>query len=386
MTLDKKEAPVLFVANWDWVLYNFRLPLARKLIENGLDIILVCPEGKYTQEMQKQGFQWLPWNLNRRSTNPLNELRAIFELLGIYRHLRPKAVHHFTIKPVVYGSVAARLARVPSVINNITGLGYLFSDASKARVLRWFVVPFMRLILRGSTFHTALQNHHDQRALTSLGIINLAESTIIPGTGVDTSKFFPQRSATTPTPDKLPVVLMAARLLWDKGVAQFVEAARLINQNEIQAQFWLAGEPDYGNPDSVSDKDLAEWRQDGFVDVLGHRADMPELLRQADIAVLPSRYFEGVPLFLLESAASGLALVGSNIEGCRVVIEDGVNGLIIPEDSAHSLAQTLLKLIADTELRLRLGISSRQIAEERFEQQAILDKYIDLYASMEVIP
>jgi len=384
MTLDRKESPVLFVANWDWVLYNFRLPLARKLLDTGLNIILVCPEGKYTQKMKEMRFQWQPWGLNRRSTNPLGELRAIFDLLRIYRQLSPKAVHHFTIKPVVYGSLAARISRVKNVINNLTGLGYLFSDAPKAKLLRRFVVPFLRLTLRGSQFHTAFQNEHDLQFLASLGITDPEESTIIPGTGVDTSRFFPRQ--TQDPPNHVPVVLMAARLLWEKGVTEFVEAARLVNQDGVRARFWLAGEPDYGNPDSVNEQDLAEWRQQGWVEVLGHRVDMPELLRQVDIAVLPSRYFEGVPLFLLESAASGLALVGSDIEGCRMVIDDGVNGLIIPGESAQSLVETLMKLIDDAELRLRMGHASRWIAEERFERELILEKYLQLYSEIGIYP
>lgn len=381
--MDPKEKPVLFVANWDWVLYNFRLPLARKLMDKGLNIILVCPEGKYTPKIQAMGFQWQPWNLSRRSTNPFHELWAIIRLLGIYRQLKPAAVHHFTIKPVVYGSLAARLANTGKVINNLTGLGYLFSDAPKANFLRRFVLPFLRLTLRGAHFHTAFQNEHDRQALVSLGIVDSQETTVIPGTGVDISRFHPPEIARDRM--DIPGILMAARLLWDKGVAEFVEAAKLINQDGLKAHFWLAGEPDYGNPDSVNEEDLTLWRQQGWVEILGHRADMPDLMRQADIAVLPSRYFEGVPLFLLESAASGLALVGSDIEGCRMVIDDGLNGFILPDNTSQALAATLMRLIDDADLRARMGSASRQIAAERFERQAILKKYLRLYASLGII-
>jgi len=384
MPIDRKEPPILFVANWDWVLYNFRLPLARKLMGSGKNIVLICPQGKYTQKMQEMGFQWQPWDLNRRSTNPLSEIRAVIDLLKIYRHFSPRATHHFTIKPVVYGSFAARLARVDKVINNLTGLGYLFSDAPKAKFLRIFVVPFLRMVLRGAKFHTAFQNEHDQQMLTSLGIIGSAESTIIPGTGVDTSKFFP-RQINSDSSDRTPVIIMAARLLWDKGVAEFVEAARIINVDGVKAQFWLAGEPDHGNPDSVSEQDLVKWRDQGLVEILGHRTDMPELLRQADIAVLPSRYLEGVPLFLLESAASGLALVGSDIEGCRMVITQGYNGMILKDYEPQTLADSLSLLIDNSKLRKQMRSASRKIAEERFEQQAILERYVRLYSELEII-
>ena len=377
------NSPVLFVANWDWVLYNFRLPLARVLIEKGLQVILVCPPGKYTQEIQDMGFGWLPWDLSRRSTNPFSELFAISSLLQIYQKLKPKAVHHYTIKPIVYGSLAARLAKIEMVINNFTGLGYLFSDTPKANFWRRMVVPVLKIALRGPGFHTAFQNKFDQERLISLGIVKKEKTTIIPGTGVDISQFFP-RSENAQATDP-PVVLMAARLLWDKGVAEFVEAARLINQHGIRAHFWLAGEPDYGNPGSISAEMMAEWQQQGWVKLLGHRSDMPELIRQADIAVLPSRYLEGIPLFLLESAASGLTLIGSNIEGCRMVIEDGQNGFIIPEENTQSLVETLLKVIQDPEGRKRMGKASRKIAEQRFERQSILDTYLKLYTKTGVL-
>ncbi len=374
-------ALVLIVSNWDWVLYNFRLPLARALMDAGLDVTLVCPPGKYTGAMARMGFRWEAWNLDRRSTFPLKEAGAVLELHKIYRRLRPAAVHHFTIKPILYGSLAARAAGVPLVINNFTGLGYLFSEAKKARVLRWVVMPMLRRVLSGEGFHTAFQNEADRARLVRLGVVDEEATTLIPGTGVDLRKYQPLEGGER----KEPVVLMAARLLWAKGLAEYVGAARILRERGVACRFLLAGEPDYGNPASVREDELEGWREEGVVELLGHRSDMPELLRGADVAVLPSSYFEGVPLFLLEAAATGLPLVASDIEGCRMVVEPGRNGYLVPCGDAETLADALEKLLVDAELRKRMGRESRRIAEERFNQRAILLEYVSLYHQLGVL-
>jgi len=375
-----KSMPVLLVANWDWVLYNFRLPLARKLEQQGLNVILVCPPGKYTDQLQDMGFTWQPWNLNRRSIYPWHEVGSIIELYKLYRQLRPAAVHHFTIKPILYGSLAARAAHGTVVINNFTGLGYLFSEAQKAKILRSIVLPVLRRALRGEGFHTAFQNQHDLDHLVSLDVVSEADTTLIPGTGVNISDYQPVPKVNESK--KEPIVIMAARLLWDKGLAEFVNAARKIRSKQIPARFWLAGAPDKGNPDSVPEYILEDWRKEGKVELLGHRNDIPDLLKQSDIAVLPSRYNEGVPLFLLEAAATGLPLVASDIEGCRMVIDSDVNGFLVPDVNADNLADAITTLLTDVQLRQKMGRASREIAVERFDQNLILSRYINLYQEM----
>ena len=379
-----KSLPVLLVANWDWVLYNFRLPLARILEENSLNIILVCPAGKYVEKMQAMGFNWQAWNLNRRSIYPWRELGSIIELYKLYRQLRPAAVHHFTIKPILYGSLAARAAHGTIVINNFTGLGYLFSDARKAKLLRQIVLPILRRALHGEGFHTAFQNEHDLKHLITLGAVSEEDTTLIPGTGVNLADYQP--SIEVKKAGHVPIIIMAARLLWDKGLAEYLKAAREIRGKGIPARFWLAGDSDQGNPDSVPEHILEEWRQEGIIELLGHRSDIPDLLKQADIAILPSSYNEGVPLFLLESAATGLPLVASDIQGCRMVIDEGVNGFLIPKGDADSLASALITLLMDAELRQRMGVESRRIAAERFDQRSILTRYLALYKEMGLLP
>lgn len=370
---------VLIVANWDWVLYNFRLPLARSLESAGLEVLLLCPRGDYIRAIRDSGFQLVDWGLDRKSKNPFKELGAIFQLLRLYRQLAPDVVHHFTIKPIVYGSLAAKLAGIPKVINNFTGLGYLFSPDWRARILRFLVLPLLALLTRFKNIATVFQNENDYVRLRRSGVNPSSGKLVIPGTGVDLQKFRPH-----PEKVQAPLVLMAARLLYDKGVREFVEAADQVLGRGTAAQFWIAGRPDPANPSSIPEHVLHEWAAHGTVNFLGHRTDIAELLAQATVAVLPS-YHEGIPLFLLEAAASGLPLVGSDIEGCRMVIEEGANGFLAPAGDSATLAAAIHKILSDPELQTRLGSKSRKIAEGRFGQEIILEQYRRLYQQLGII-
>lgn len=377
------DSPLLMVANWDWVLYNFRLPLVRALEARGLEVVLVCPPGEYTGRLQEMGFQWQAWQLERRSTCAGRELLAVLRLFRIYRQRRPRAVHHITIKPILYGSMAALAGGPATVINNFTGLGYLFSDQPGARSLRRWTLPLLRRVLTRPGSHTVLLNEGDRRRLASQGLIVPQRTTVIPGDGVDLQRFAPPGEAGARGDP--PVVLMAARLLRDKGVREYLEAARRILDRDIPARFWLAGEPDPGNPASLAWDEVEEAARRDGIEVLGQRQDMHELLREASLAVLPS-YHEGLPMFLLEAAAAGLPLVGSDIPGCRQVIDEGVNGYLVPPGDAEALADKIHKLLADRALREEMGRISRARAEEKFDQEKIIQEYLSLYQELGLLP
>lgn len=378
---EKKISRVVLTANWDWVLFNFRLPLAGYLKDVGFEVILICPRGEYFEQIQSRGFTVIEWKLDRRSISPLNEIHAIRHLSRLYRELNPDLVHHFTIKPIVYGSIAARLARATAVVSNFTGLGFLFSEAALARFLRWLVSPVIRFAARGKRFATLFQNEHDRDLMLRYKLTSRDQSEVIPGTGVDLSRFKVRARRV----EKRPVeVLMAARLLLDKGLAEYVEAAKSLKQRGVGVRFRIAGEIDEGNPAHVPADMLAGWKESDAVDFLGHRADMDELLRQADIAVLPS-YHEGVPLFLIEAAAAGLPIVATDIPGCRMVVEEGQNGLLVPVKKADALADAIAKLALAGETRAEMGRRSRKIAEERFSIEQINQQYLDVYRKLGLV-
>jgi len=372
-------AKVLMVAHWDWVLYNLSgLPLARALREKGFEVIFVCPYGEYVPKLKEEGFCWIHWAIVRRSLNPVRELIAILHLASIYQREQPQIVHHFTIKPNFYGSIAALLARRDKVINTFTGLGFLFSEHPLAIGLRSSVLPLAKLAFRASKGWSVFQNRQDLETCLRLRLVLPERVVVIDGSGIDTRKFHPNHDSPPDNHEHPIVVFMAARLLWDKGVREFVEAARVLKARGLQVEFWLAGKPDNGNPMCVPEEFLKEWREEGLINWLGHRDDMPNLLQQVDIAVLPS-YHEGVPRFLLEAAACGLPLVATDIEGCRVVVREGVNGFLVPPRNPTALADALERLLQDPSLRRRMGQASRHIAEVEFDERKVLAKWLALY-------
>ncbi|MFN3420615.1 MAG: glycosyltransferase family 4 protein [Armatimonadota bacterium] len=375
---------VLLVAHWDWVLYNFRLPLAKALREHGYDVTFVCPFGEYVDKLMAEGFRCIHWSVIRRSVNPIREIKALLHLAHIYYRERPELVHHFTVKPNLLGSLAARLvARRKQgvrlkVINTFMGLGFLFSEDPIARLLRTATLPIFRLGQNAPAVWTVCLNFEDMERLTQFRLAIPSRTFVIVSDGVDIHKFSPNGQSDTSHREHTPIVLMAARLLWDKGVKEFVEVAQLLKERNVNAEFWLAGKPDDGNPMAVPEELLRSWHEQGVIKWLGHCDNMPELLRQVDIAVLPS-YHEGVPRFLLEAAATGLPLVATDIEGCRMVVRDRLNGYLVPTRNAKALADAIEQLVRNPELRMRMGKASRGIAVKEFDERKILKQWLDLY-------
>lgn len=380
-------AKILLVSSLDFNLFKFRLPLARALQGKGHEVVLVCPPGTHTGLLEQEGFRVIEWGLQRFGVNPVREIGAIRSLSRIYRAESPDAVQHFTIKPNLYGPISAKLAKVPHVIDTWTGLGFLFTPARKARLLRVGLVPLFRVILRSARHWNVLQNTDDLETLARLGLVRRQYCSVVPGSGVDTELFRPVLAEERPlkAEDGRPVrVLLAARLLWDKGIGEYVRAAQAVRRLGINAEFAIAGEVEPANPSGIPRETVERWRQDGDVVLLGHRDDMPELLRNTDVAVLPS-YHEGVPRFLLEAASTGLPLVATDIAGCKTVVQEGENGFIVPLRDTDALTTALVRLAEDNELRLRFGSASRQLVEERFSEEQITSQYVDVYRRMGVL-
>lgn len=381
---DKSEAlpKVLLVANSDWGLFNFRLSLARALRKDGAEVVLVCPEGKYVNRLREAGFRTLTWNLKRRSISPVSEALSLLRLIQIYRDESPRLVHHFTIKPNLYGALAARFAGVSAVINTWTGLGYVFSDSARARPLRRGLMTIMRFLHRDRRIWSVFQNEENLRVMVDRGIVSSGRVSMIAGSGVDTALFRPRPGG---APSRVPVVLMAARLLRDKGVYEFAEAASLVEKTGYKARFLLAGSIDEGNPASLSQGELDEIGRSSPIELLGHRDDMSDLLAQVDFAVLPS-YHEGLPRFLLEAAATGLPLVATDIPGCRAIVRPHLNGILVPPRNSQSLADAMIVLIGNPELSRQFGLASRELAVSDYGDERINLQYLALYQRLAGFP
>jgi glycosyltransferase involved in cell wall biosynthesis len=371
---------IVLFANTAWYLYNFRRSLAQALRDAGHDLLLLSPPGEHGERLRALGFRWEPVEMDRRSLNPMRELGLIWGLARQFRRERPDVVHGFTIKCAVYGALAARLAGVPARVSAVAGMGYVFtSNELKARLLRPLVRGLMRLSLDGAQSRLILQNPDDVEMFTRSRLMDPARIRLIEGSGVDCTRFLPP--AIPRDPGQRLRVLLPARLLWDKGLAEYITAARELRLEGLALDFLLAGEPDVGNPAAVPAATVQGWVDEGLVDWLGQVEDMPALYADVDIVALPS-YREGLPKGLIEAAACGRALVATDVAGCREVVTDGVDGLLVPVRDSASLAQALRRLASSADLRDRLGLAARKNALDRFDEVGVIVRTIAVYSEL----
>jgi glycosyltransferase involved in cell wall biosynthesis len=368
----------VFYANTDWYLFNFRLSTALELKAHGHEVVMLSPPGDFGGRFAALGFRWIALRMDRASLNPLREAATLRRLVRVLKDEKPDVLHNFTVKCAVYGALAARAARVPAVVNAVAGMGYVFtSDRAHARALRPVVKALMRGTLGGGHSRLILQNPDDADAFVQSRMVAPERIRVIRSSGVNTSRFIPRQRQAGRRPLR---VLLAARLLWEKGVGEFVEASRLLKAEGRDVEFLLAGMPDYGNPRSVRREEVEQWAKEGAVDWLGHVDDMAALLGSVDVMALPSYYREGVPKSLIEGAASGLALVTTNLAGCReVVSQHGVDGLHVAPRDPRALAEALKQLDEDRELVARLGANAREKALAHFDERAVIHSTIDVY-------
>lgn len=370
---------VLLFANTEWYLYNFRRSLAMALRDAGHDVLLVSPPGPYGERLRALGFRWIAAPMERRSLNPLREARLIAWLRRLMASEQVDLVHGFTIKCAVYGSLAARMAGVPARVNAVAGMGYVFtSNDLKARLLRPVVRTLMRAALDGEGARLILQNPDDVEIFRRAGLVKSDRIRLIPGSGVDCERFAPDKAGSRTTRPNVLRVVLPARLLWDKGVAEYVDAARLLRAQGRRIEFVLAGSPDPGNPAAVPEATIQGWVNEGLIEWLGHVDDMPALFRSVDVVALPS-YREGLPKGLIEAAACGLPIVTTDVPGCREVVTHESNGLLVPAKDAEALAMALARLESDQAMRARLGQAARENALEKFDERIVISRTIEVY-------
>lgn len=368
----ERRPSVLFVVASDWYFWCHRLPLAQRIAAAGYDVRVATPPGRWVREIESAGIPHVPVTMDRQGRNPLRDAVTVRSLVRLYRDVRPDLVHQVALKPIVYGSIAARIAGVPAVVNAMPGMGYVFlSKQLLSRAIRPGVKAAFRLLVNGDNSRVILQNPDDIARWVAWGAIRRDRIELIRGSGVDTDRFVP-----SPEPEGPPLVVLPARLLFDKGVAEFVEAARLLRHTG--ARFALAGEGDPGNPASVSPEQLRRWADEGIIELLGWQDDMTRVLAQAHVVCLPS-YGEGLPKALLEAAACGRAIVATDVPGCREIVRDGENGLLVPPRDAAALARALERIVTDAELRARFGRRGREIAVAEFSSDVVARGTLDLY-------
>lgn len=374
-----RSAPprLLYLVTEDWYFCSHRLPVARAARDAGAEVIVATRVNAHGAAIRAEGFRLAPLRWRRGSHAPGAELAAIAEIARLYARERPDLVHHVALKPVIYGSVAATLTGVPHTVNALTGLGALFIGSSaKTRTLGVLSRLALRPLLNRPGGRVILQNEDDRRLLEARGLLRHDRVSLIRGSGVDTRRFAP-----APEPDGPPVAVLVARMLRDKGVGEFVAAARLLKERGVPVRMQLAGPTDPDNPAALDEASLRQWKAEGIVEWLGPVADMPALWARSHMAVLPS-YREGLPKALLEAASCGRPMVAADVPGCREIVRHGETGLLAPVRDAKGLADAIAALARDAELRRRLGARARAVAEAEFAEEIVVRETLALYREL----
>jgi glycosyltransferase involved in cell wall biosynthesis len=381
MPREPAKKRLMFVVTEDWYFMSHRLPLAQAARDAGYDVLVAT---RLTDQAENIGHENLTpiglRKMRRGGRNPIGEVAAMAELFALYRLHRPDIVHHIAMKPVLYGSIAARLAGIRAVVNNLAGLGFVFSSTSRrATLLRPAIRGALAFALKRKGTLTIVQNSDDARVLVD--DIGVAPDNIrlIKGSGVAMSEFSHLRQESIP-----PVVLLASRMIWDKGIKDFVQAASLLQKEGVDARFVIVGSPDPGNPDSIPESVLQNYNKEGVVEWWGHRTDMPGIIGSAALVCLPTTYGEGVPKILIEAAAGGCAIVAYDVAGCREIVSDRDNGLLVPAGDVGRLAAAIRELLEDPERRAAMGLRGRKRVEAEFTLGRVIAQTLAAYRGLEL--
>ena len=359
---------VAIALNTAWNLVNFRSGLIKALVSRGYEVVAVAPEDGYASQLQTLGCRYLPLPMDNKGTHPGRDLLLLVRFFTLMRAEKPDVFLGYTVKPNVYGSLAAHALRIP-VINNVAGLGTVFI---KGGWLNQLVRGLYRIALSRSA-KVFFQNDDDRRLFVSGGLVSETVTDRLPGSGVDLVKFRP-----SPLPARHVVrFLLIARMLWDKGVGEFVEAARLLKQRGIDADCCLLGFLDVQNPAAISRKQIDDWVAEGVVRYLGVSDNVQNEIAQADCIVLPSFYREGTPRTLLEAAAMARPIVTTDSVGCRDVVDNGVNGFLCKPKDASDLADKMRRIVSMSPAeREFMGLRGREKVESEFDEQIVINKYL----------
>ncbi len=369
---------LLFVVNDPAFFLSHRERLGAAARAGGYRVEVACPsEGDTASEIVARGYAHHPLQLTRWGSNPISELAALWELVVLFRRIRPCIVHLVGIKAMLYGGLVARLTRVPAALFAVSGLGYVFlSRGVVASARRWLVRQLYRLAFGHRNSRVVFQNEGDLATFVAFGMVRPDRSDIVPGNGIDLEHFAP-----TTEPEGRPLVVLPARMLWDKGVQEFVDAAALLRTQGSMARFVLVGDAAAGNPSAVPERLLHAWTEAGTIEWWGRCADMSRVFGEANVVCLPS-YREGMPQVLIEAAACGRATVTTDVSGCRDAIVPNVTGLLVPRGEVEPLARAIKRLLDDAAERARLGAAGRRHVETRLAPSVVIPAMLNIYGKL----
>ncbi|KJR40902.1 group 1 glycosyl transferase [Candidatus Magnetoovum chiemensis] len=369
---------ILYFVTEDWYFSSHRLNIARASKEKGMEVIVVTRVDKHLNVMLNEGFKVYPLNLVRSGKNIIKELICIKRIIDIYIKEKPDIVHHVALKPILYGSIAANITKIPYIVNAFPGLGYIFSTKSLLTFLfKRLLVLLYRIIFSSSGTIAIFQNIDNMSYFVKRGIITKDKAFLIRGSGVDTHEFLPK-----PEPDGVFTVMMASRMLWDKGVGEMIEAAKIFKTRNLPCRVVLVGKTDPENPNSVPDNILRQLNNDGIIQWWGYKENMAEIISMAHIIVLPTIYDEGVPKVLIEAASCARPIITTNMPGCRDIVRDNENGILIEPNDIDALTNAILKLMQSPELRDKMGKRGRAIVIEEFSTDIVVNTTTVIYENL----
>ena len=367
-------ARILFVITEDWALISHRLHLVKAAIAKGHEVALATRFSQHEDMLKSLGVTTFPWDISRKSLNPLRELQCLFALHRIILEFKPELVHAVAQKPVLYSGILSRVQGGFAFVAALGGIGYIFNSTElQARLLRPFISRILRFVLKGEKTAFILQNKDNIVLFEKLGIVGVAQAKLVRGSGVEVATFFP-----SPLPGGVPKVILPARMLRDKGVEEFVEAARTIKAQCIEAEFILVGDVDRHNPASVSQSEIDMWVSEGIVKQWGRRDDMPQIYHSAHIVCLPS-YHEGLPKVLMEAASCARPVIAFDVPGSREIVKDGINGFLVQFREQAGLEAVLIKLINDVDTCKQMGLAGRKIVEAEFSDVLINQQVFSIW-------
>jgi|TARA_R110001583_G_scaffold7571_1_gene37411 glycosyltransferase involved in cell wall biosynthesis len=370
-TAPKKRKKLLFVCSEDWYFVSHRLALARAAQVRGWEIVIACRANAAAEGLREEGFRVIDLNIARGGLSPVKSFATVFSLWRLMRREKPDVVVNVAIQCVILSALGGVLAGVPRSVNMVTGLGFVFvSNGRKARIVRAIISTVLRIYALFPSITVIVQNHDDYEVIRKFGF-SKSRLSLIRGSGVDLQKYAPVSAARDG--DHPKTAIFVARMLWSKGLGELIAATRLLQQKGHHYRIWLVGDVDLANPDSANATDLEQWQKDGLVQWLGRRSDIPALLTQSDLAILPS-WREGLPKSLLEAAACGLAMVATDVPGCREIVKHGQTGLLVPLGGEQALADAIETLMEDDALRRQLGYNARKMVEEELCDTVVVQK------------
>ena len=375
----KKNKKISIIINDLSFFYSHRLPIAEELIKKGFEVCIgygvLGRTDKYFLERKDLKFVSIP--MKRGGVNPIKEIQTIINIWKFIKKEKPDLIHLVTIKPYLYGGIVSYLANVPAVISAVSGLGTLFINSDfKSRLLRFLLYPIFKLAFKHNNQKVILQNEDDKKKLVNWGVLNPTKVKLLRGSGVKIKNFTKLEES-----KDIITVCFLGRLLRDKGVYEFISAARLIKNKGVKARFWLAGDEDIDNPSGLNKKDLKDIKKEGIVEVLGYQKDIPQLYASAHIICLPS-YREGLPKSLIEAAAASRAIVTTDVSGCRDAIIPNKTGLLVPLKNYEKLADALQCLIENPKKREAMGKEGRKFAEKEFPIEKIVEGHLEIYQEL----